>query len=98
MNTEERPIPSELARHVRETMTVDEARYAYDDTYNVFAALEEDADVVFILANRAREYGATDLDSFIKGYEAGRDAAKHLRPIAHEEDQRSTPQPIARRA
>ncbi len=33
MNTEEHPVPPELARHVRETMTADEARFAYDDAY-----------------------------------------------------------------
>lgn len=55
MKSEERPIPPELVRHVRETMTAEETRYARDDAYNVFAALEEeDADVVFVLANRAR--------------------------------------------
>ncbi|MDQ2783547.1 MAG: hypothetical protein M3Y58_00920 [Chloroflexota bacterium] len=82
MNSEERPIPPELTQHVRETMTADETRHAHDDAYNVFAALEEeDADVLFVLANRSREYGATDLDSFIKGYEAGLRAHRTSREI-----------------
>ena len=95
MNTEERSIPPELARRVREIMTPDEARHAYDDAYNVFAALEEeDADVLFVLAIRAREYGAVDLDSFIKGYEAGHNAGAAMRDA----DASSTASTIAQHA
>ena len=60
-----------------------------------FAALEEeDADVLFVLANRAREYGAMDLDSFIKGCEAAYDIGY----TKHDTDVAPTSPAVAQRA
>ncbi len=62
-------ISDDLAEHVRRTMTESETRYAADVRYNVFAALElEDADVLFVIANRALDSGVTDIDAFTLGY------------------------------
>lgn len=60
---------NDLAEHVRRTMTESETRDAADERYNVFAALElDDADVLFVMANRALDSGATDIDAFTAGY------------------------------
>jgi hypothetical protein len=41
-----------LAAHIRATMTTDESRYASDERYNVYVALDlEDADVLFALSS-----------------------------------------------
>ncbi len=66
-------IPADLARYIRATMTPEVSRYAADEAQNVFLALErEDADILFVMASRALASGATNLDSFIIGYAAGR--------------------------
>lgn len=60
---------NDLAEHVRQTMTESEIRDAADERYNVFAALAlDDADVLFVMANRALDSGATDVDAFTAGY------------------------------
>ncbi len=60
---------NDLAEHVRRTMTESETRDAADERYNVFAALElDDADVLFVMANRALDSGTTDIDAFTAGY------------------------------
>lgn len=58
-----------LAAHVRETMTPDESRYAHDERYNVFLALDlDDPDVLFVLGSRAIAHGAKDIEAFTTGY------------------------------
>lgn len=58
-----------LAAHVRETMTLDEARCAQDERYNVYLALGLDnADVLFVMGSRAVTHDATDIDAFTAGY------------------------------
>lgn len=53
-----------LAAHIRATMTTDESRYASDERYNVYVALDlEDADVLFALSSRAIAHGAEDEDT-----------------------------------
>lgn len=58
-----------LATHVHATMTSEEKRYAYDERYNVFLALDlDDADVLFIMGKRAIMHGAEDIEAFSEGY------------------------------
>ena len=86
-------IPADVARHVRETITPEEARYIADESQNVFLALDfEDADILYVMASRALDLGATDVDSFIIGYLAGR-ASMNAMPAtaaAHETTRRTT--------
>jgi hypothetical protein len=58
-----------LAAHVRATMTPDESRYAHDEHYNVFLALDlDDPDVLFVMGRRAIAHGAKDIEAFTAGY------------------------------
>jgi hypothetical protein len=58
-----------LAAHIRATMTPDESRYAYDERYYVFLALDlDDPDVLFVIGSRAIAHGAKDIEAFTAGY------------------------------
>ena len=50
-------------------MTPDESRYAHDERYNVFLALDlDDPDVLFVMGSRAIAHGAKDIEAFTAGY------------------------------
>ncbi|MGI8855810.1 MAG: hypothetical protein ACR2JW_08665 [Thermomicrobiales bacterium] len=58
-----------LAAHVRATMTPDESRYAHDERYNVFLALDlDDPDVLYVMGSRAIARKAKDIEAFTAGY------------------------------
>jgi hypothetical protein len=66
------PIHRSFAEYVRGQMTPEQMREAEDERKNVFLALDlDDPDVLCAIAEQMHVVGATDIDSFIKGYEAG---------------------------
>lgn len=63
---------SEIALHIRATMTLEEAHYAADEAYNVYLALGlDDADVLYVLGSRAIANNLHDVDAFTLGYSHG---------------------------
>lgn len=65
-------VSENVARIVRASMTDEERRYADDEAYNPFLALDlEDADVLYVLTDRAHAAGLEDVDAYIAGFTAG---------------------------
>lgn len=72
MSHEPPTITEHVARAVRATMTDEESRYAHDESFNAFLALDlDDADVLYVLTHRARAAGFDDTDAYIAGFMSG---------------------------
>ncbi len=96
---------SDIAPHIRATMTSEEARYAANEAYNVYLALGlEDADVLYVLGSRAIAHNLHDFEAFTLGYVHGftclpRHARTRAYRVGHEAGSAARPtSPVGRAA